>query len=90
MLSAKKIHLLTSGGVLAFWVLDAAIDARFFDPRSFLDSLLRPSGYEIYVRSLVGCVLLVSGLVWSLNVRQNHRVREIHNEKPQPLASCHH
>ena len=65
-------HLLVLGCVLGlgFWLVDSALDAWLFGGRPFLMELLSPEPGEIYIRLLVGGLLLAfSGYAYTV-VRQ--------------------
>ncbi len=53
---AAALAALVGGG--GFWLLDAAVDAAVAPGARFVDELLRPSGPEIWIRLLVGGLLV--------------------------------
>ena len=56
-------HLLVLGCLLSlgFWIVDSIMDTWLFGRQPFLTELLRPEPIEIYVRVLVGSLLLAFG-----------------------------
>ncbi|MDT8446891.1 MAG: diguanylate cyclase [bacterium] len=69
---AYSVAILTLSMLLLFWQLDALIDRLFFHHnKSYLESLIHLTAYEVYFRSTVSFMILVFGLVaWRLSDRQ--------------------
>ena len=61
LLRKQKFILIGIGCGIAAWLLDAAIDSAFFSHEPFLEQLLSPSSFEIYIRSLLFTLFLLFG-----------------------------
>ncbi|MBU2502602.1 response regulator [bacterium] len=62
----RSTLIVSAAAAVLFWVLDALIDAFVFGEAEFLESLVQPNGYELYMRiSILAALLLASVLAFS-------------------------
>ena len=65
----KSFPLLGAALAIVFWVVDAAIDAHFFQAEdTFVESLFRPEPIELWMRSLVVVILILFGYYAKANL----------------------
>jgi PAS domain-containing protein len=57
---SRQVVLHGIGFTLLFWLADILIDAYWFHEGTFLSQLLHPEPYEIYVRTLIVLIILIS------------------------------
>src|ERR1017187_4627309 len=62
VVTRKRIIIATILLVIAFLLLDVFIDSIFFHEGSFLDEILSPSPYELYIRTLCSVFMLGAGI----------------------------
>lgn len=58
----QKFIFIGIGCGISVWLLDSAIDSAFFSHEPFLEQLLSPSIFEIYIRSLLFILFLLFGI----------------------------
>ncbi|NWF39741.1 response regulator [Mariprofundus sp. NF] len=66
----QKFIFIGIGCGIAVWLLDSAIDSAFFSHEPFLEQLLSPSTFEIYIRSLLFILFLLFGIYAQLSTNK--------------------
>ena len=72
-----KIIILSIMFGLTVWVLDAAIDARYFYERTFTELLITDvSIHELAIRSIIMATFIIFGILMSIVISKRKRVEE--------------